>query len=64
MRSGDKLNSQAENKDENQLVPAGPVFANRGCCFQWYAVTHCNYVELVGAFGWEIDSTRKHVRTT
>ena len=34
------------------------VFDNLGCCFQWYAITLCNYVELVGRIGWELDQDR------
>ena len=42
--------------------PATPVFRNLGCSFQWYAVTLCNFVELIGAIGWELDSSRKPPR--
>lgn len=40
------------------LLPSDPIFSNRACCFQWYAVTLCNFVELVGAIGWELDKKR------
>jgi hypothetical protein len=42
--------------------PAGLVFGNLSCIFQWYAVTLCNFVELIGAIGWELDSSRKPPR--
>jgi hypothetical protein len=42
--------------------PSGLVFGNLSCSFQWYAVTLCNFVELTGAIGWELDSSRKPPR--
>lgn len=32
------------------------AFPNLACSVQWYAVTLCNYVELVGCIGWEVDN--------
>jgi hypothetical protein len=43
-------------------LPSRLVFGNLSCCFQWYAVTLCNFVELTGTIGWELDSTRKPPR--
>lgn len=43
-------------------VTQGVVFSNLSCCFQWYAVTLCNFVELTGAIGWELDPSRKPPR--
>lgn len=43
-------------------TPESLVFGNRSCCFQWYAVTLCNFVELIGTIGWELDSSRKPPR--
>ena len=34
------------------------VFGNLGCCFHWYAVALCNYAELVGCIGQELDKSR------
>jgi len=49
---------------DNAAPPASAslVFRNLSCCFQWYAVTLCNFVELIGAIGWELDATRKPPR--
>jgi hypothetical protein len=40
---------------ESEPPPKELVFNNISCCYQWYAVTLCNFVELVGAIGWELD---------
>jgi hypothetical protein len=54
---------QSEESDNAATTPPpGLVFGNLSCSFQWYAVTLCNFVELIGAIGWELDSSRKPPR--
>lgn len=55
------LESDAEHS-ESPSSSEDLVFRNRSCCFQWYAVTLCNFVELIGAIGWELDLSRKPPR--
>lgn len=55
------MESGAEER-ESPPAPEGLVFGNLSCCFQWYAVTLCNFVELIGAIGWELDSSQKPPR--
>lgn len=49
-------------RDASNSPQAGCALPNLGCCFQWYAVTLCNYVELVGCIGRELDSSRSPPR--
>src|SRR5262249_14187131 len=59
------MDAHAWSRFGDQPEPAPPaklVFANLSCCFQWYAVTLCNFVELIGAIGWELDRSRKPPR--
>jgi hypothetical protein len=39
--------------------PAKLAFSNLSCRYQWYAVTLCNFVELIGCIGWE---SKQHER--
>jgi hypothetical protein len=52
---------EAAGTEEKPSI-TGLVFGNRSCCFQWYAVTLCNFVELIGAIARELDPARKHPR--
>jgi hypothetical protein len=54
----------AEMKGDGQRpeTPTELALPSLSCAFQWYAVTLCNFVELIGAIGWELNSSRKPPR--
>ncbi len=50
--------SELTGNESTERPKSECVFGNLACCFQWYAITLCNYVELVGCIGWELDRSR------
>lgn len=57
-----KMASQFSDQASDPTTPPGLCFSNLGCCFQWYAVTFCNYVELVGSLAWSTDQTQETIQ--